>query len=181
MIIFFGPAGAGKSVQGQLLAERRDWHWISSGQILRDTKNKEILKSLKEGELVVDDKVDQLIIEALNDISDDDKVVIDGFPREIEQAYWLMDNYSTNGKSIDLIIVLDVPKEELLKRLQIRNRADDTFESINERLRIYNAELDPMLDYFHKKGVQIIHIDGLGTIDQVHNKIITELEKCNIL
>ena len=180
MVIFFGPAGSGKSVQGKLLAERQGWHWISSGQILRDSQDKEILKTQNDGDLVSNTEVNQTIVEALNHFPPNN-VIIDGFPRQLEQAKWLTKNYSNNKSSIDLIVVFDVPKDELLKRLQLRGRADDTPDGISERLRIYDKEITPMLDYFRENGVNIIHIDGLGTIDQVHNKIVEELSKCNIL
>ena len=181
MVIFFGPAGSGKSVQGQLLAERKGWHWVSSGQILRDTHDKEILKAQNDGVLVLDDKVNQAIKKALSQFSSDDNLVIDGYPKHLEQAKWLMKNYSKVKRPIDLIVVFDVPKDELLKRMHLRSRADDTPDSINERLRIYYKEVASMLDYFKKEGVDIIHINGLGTIDQVHNKIVEEITKCNIL
>ena len=66
MIVFFGPAGAGKSVQGQILAARFGWRWLSAGQLLRDSKDIEVLKQMRTGNLVTTETVNRLMGEALN-------------------------------------------------------------------------------------------------------------------
>lgn len=181
MIIFFGPSGAGKSVQGQILAARKSWRWLSMSQLLRDTGDVELYKTMQEGELVRNDKVDKIISDALSRVSDIDNVVFDGFPRKLEQARWLIDSQPLHAKSIDLVIVLEVPKLELTRRLTLRGRIDDTPEIINERLNTYTTEIDPILNYFIEQGIKIVHIDGLGTVDQVHDRIIKELNLCKLI
>ena len=175
MILFFGPAGAGKSVQGQFLAARQGWRWLSAGQLLRDTRDGEVLKSQHEGKLVDSEKVNQIIAEALNRASNIDKVILDGYPRKLEQAKWLVDSRPQHSRSIGLIVVLEVPRDELMKRLELRGRIDDTPEVIDDRLRIYRHEIYPILDYFTEQGINIAHIDGSGTPGQVHDKVMKEL------
>ena len=71
MIVFFGPAGAGKSVQGQMLAARNGWRWLSAGQLLRDTRDPELFAQMRTGGLVDPEKVNKLIGEALDRAKDD--------------------------------------------------------------------------------------------------------------
>lgn len=180
MIIFFGPAGAGKSVQGQLLAARNGWRWLSAGQLLRDTRDMELLKKMQSGKLVDPETVNQLISDALKRSKNIDRVILDGFPRQLAQAEWLIDNQSDHERLVALVIVLEVPKSELMKRLEVRGRVDDVPDIIDERLKIYRTEMYPVLSYLTEKGVNIVHIDGNGSVGQVHDKITEELEAHNL-
>lgn len=176
MIIFFGPAGAGKSVQGQLLSARHGWRWLSAGQLLRDSKDPELLTVMSTGKLVPSEVTNRLMGDAIARSKDIDHLILDGYPREMAQAEWLIDNKTHHGRDIALVVVLEVPKSELLKRLAIRGRADDVPEVIDERLRIYRKEMYPILSYFTEQGVNIAHIDGVGTVGQVHDRIVEEIE-----
>lgn len=180
MIVFFGPAGAGKSVQGQMLAARHGWRWLSAGQLLRDTHDIELIKEMQTGGLVNPARVNTLMGEALSRAQNIDRVIIDGFPRQLTQAQWLIESQPTHRRSIGLVIVLEVPRSELLKRLEVRGRADDTPEAIDERLKIYRTEMYPILSYFTEKNVNIVHIDGTGTVGQVHDRIVEELVACKL-
>lgn len=176
MIIFFGPAGAGKSVQGQLLSARHGWRWLSAGQLLRDSKDAELLNIMSTGQLVPSDITNRLMGDAIVKAKDISHLILDGYPREMTQAQWLVENKTHHGRDIALVVVLEVPKSELLKRLAIRGRADDTPEVIDERLRIYRQEMYPILSYFTEQNVNIVHIDGVGTVGQVHDRIVEEIE-----
>lgn len=180
MIIIFGPAGSGKSVQGQILAARQGWRWLSSGQLLRDSHDPELLQTMQSGVLVAPDKVNKIVGEALIRAVDIDKVVLDGFPRMIEQAHWLVENRSFHGRSISLVVVLEVTPEEISKRLKLRGRIDDNIEAIDERLKIYGQEINPILDYFKEQSINIVHINGIGSVGQVHDRIMEEVEKCKV-
>ncbi len=180
MIVFFGPAGAGKSVQGQILAARHGWRWLSAGQLLRDTHDLALLQEMQTGQLISSERVNQLMGDALTRAANINRVVLDGYPRELSQAKWLLENQSKYQRSIGLVVVLEVPRGELLKRLEVRGRADDTPETIDERLKIYRTEIYPILSYFTEQGVNIAHIDGTGTVGQVHDRIMEELEACKL-
>lgn len=181
MIVFFGPAGAGKSVQGQILAARQGWRWLSAGQLLRDTRDVELLKLMQTGALVPGEKINEIMSDALRRAKDIDRLILDGFPRELPQAQWLVNAQAEHARAIDLVIVLEVPKSELLKRLEVRGRLDDTPEAIDERLRIYRTEMYPILSYFTDQGINIVHIDGTGTVGQIHDRIMEELEACKLV
>lgn len=176
MIVFFGPAGAGKSVQGQMLAARQGWRWLSAGQLLRDTHDIEIIKEMQTGKLVNPETVNKLMGEALKRATNIDRVILDGFPRQLSQAKWLVEMEPEHQRSIQLVIVLEVPRGELLKRIEVRGRIDDTPEAVDERLKIYRTEMYPILSYFTEQGISIAHIDGTGTVGQVHDRIMEELQ-----
>lgn len=180
MIIFFGPAGSGKSVQGQLLAARNGWRWLSSGQLLRDTHDMELIREMQTGKLVSPDKVSDLMVDALKRAKNIDRVILDGFPRQLSQAKRLIETHPEHERSIALVIVLEVPKSELLKRIEVRGRLDDTPDAVDERLKIYRTEIYPILTYLTEQGVHIAHIDGTGTVGQVHDRITEELEACKL-
>jgi adenylate kinase len=176
MIVFFGPAGAGKSVQGQMLAARNGWRWLSAGQLLRDTHDFELIKQMQSGQLVDSEQVNRLMSEAIRRSHNVDNVILDGYPREMSQAKWLVENRTHHGRDIKLVVVLEVPKSELLKRLEVRGRVDDTPDAIDERLKIYRTEMYPILSYMTEQEINIVHIDGVGTVGQVHDRIMEELQ-----
>ncbi|HSW81379.1 MAG TPA: nucleoside monophosphate kinase, partial [Candidatus Saccharimonas sp.] len=151
---------------------------LSAGQLLRDTHNPELLKEMSTGKLVDNDTANKVMLDALNRSKNIDHVIVDGFPRELSQAKWLLDAEPEHERSIKKVVVLEVPKEELIRRLTVRGRADDTAEAIEERLHIYRTKIYPILAYFNERHISIAHIDGTGTVGQVHDRIVAELSEC---
>lgn len=176
MIVFFGPAGAGKSVQGQILAARMGWRWLSAGQILRDTHDSEIIEIMRAGKLLPHEQITQIMGDAISKAGDIDRVILDGFPREFPQAEWLVDSKTHHGRDIGLVVVLEVPREELLRRLAIRGRVDDTPEAIDRRLAIHRQEMYPILRLFSDRHIPVVHIDGVGGVGEIHDRIYAELQ-----
>lgn len=181
MIIFFGPAGAGKSVQGQILAARHGWRWLSAGQLLRDSRDPKIIEQMRSGGLVRVEYINSIMSEAIKRAKDIDKVILDGFPRQLEQAQWLVEGDIEHKRDINLAVVLEVPRAELEKRLKLRGRIDDTPDAIEERLNIYRLEIYPILSYLTAQKVKISHIDGTGTVGQVHDRIESELSALKLI
>jgi adenylate kinase len=172
MIIFFGPAGSGKSLQGQLVARKFGWKWLSVGQVLRDAG--EFGDILKSGDLVENEKVVQLMEAAIEKVEAEGmNAILDGYPRDITQAEWIMSNSISR---INGAIVLDVPREELLHRIAVRSRADDTPEAIEKRLSIYEQNICSILPLFEKANVKVTTINGLGSVDEVTSRIVDELK-----
>ena len=180
MIIFFGKAGAGKSIQGQMLSARHGWRWLSAGQLLRDTHDEEVHKIMARGELVPSEVTYRLVSEAVNAADDVDHVVLDGFPRELEQTEWLLASENPISRDVKLVVVIDVSNEEIMRRLVIRGRFEDKPEIIHRRLEIYDQEMQPILDSFKNHGIKVVSVNGEGTVGEVHDRIQVELEKCNI-
>ena len=171
MIILFGPAGSGKSTQGRTLADRYGWKWLSVGQVLRDTgKYDEILK---RGELVDDETVVKLMNEQLEQADAEGmKVMLDGYPRDLKQTeLMLADEESLFFDKIDAAIVLEVPEEELWKRIEARGRADDTEEVLKTRFAIYEQNICSILPLLEQQNVPILKIDGVGDYDEVTERL----------
>jgi adenylate kinase len=179
MILLFGPTGAGKSMQGQMLAVRQGWKWLSTGQMLRDSDDPEVINVLKSGELVSDELTYEVFDQAIQDAKAKNysRTIVDGFPRTKEQAEWLADYMEHNGEGIDLVIALEVPESEIMKRLAKRGRMEDTPETIARRMNIYRQKMYPVLSIFAEDGVKIVHLDGTGTAGEVHDKIYDEVSK----
>ncbi len=177
MIILMGLAGSGKSTQGQLLAEATGRVWLSAGQLLRDTDDPEIKAIQERGELVPNEVTFRLMTQGmLEAVRAGKDVVIDGFPRDVKQAEWLADNLASVMK---LVIVIEVPKEELVQRLLLRGRADDTREAIEERFRIVEQNIYTVCEVLKAKGIEIRKVDGSGTVEEVFERIkavVTEVE-----
>lgn len=187
MIIMFGSAGSGKSIQGQLLAARHGWRWLASGQIFRDLVDDEAMSYIKKGELVPDEITNRIVFRALDrayDRGDIAHVILDGYPRTIEQAKALIDHEKqrNDGSGVSMCIVLEVPRDEALKRLTQRGREeDDQLDAIERRLQIYRSEIYPLLNFFNELGVPIVHVDGVGSVGEVHDRIESEIVSYNIV
>ncbi len=181
MIIFFGPAGSGKSLQGQILAARQNWEWLSSGQILRDSNDTELHEIMRTGKLVINEKMEQIVGEALDKVGDKNKLILDGFPRQIDQAKWMIEKGLIHGDSKDTIVIVEVPEDALIKRFAGRGRADDTPESIEQRLKTYRQESSKIFEYFSSKNIKVIRIDGSGKVGEIHDNLMEELGACKLV
>lgn len=181
MIILFGAPGTGKSLQGQILAARYGWRWLSVGQMLRDLKDPKAKKQMEKGELVDDNFTNQVVARALASADDIDHVILDGYPRELVQAKWLVENQPHIGRSIELVMVLDVPVGEILKRLKLRGRPDDDPKPARERQEIYESNSRAVTQYFEEQNIPVVHVSGSGTVADVMNRIESELKAWQLL
>lgn len=181
MILIFGAPGSGKSMQGQFLAARNNWRWLSAGQLLRDQKDPELVEKMQKGELVESDRINNIIRDALQNAKDIDKLILDGFPRSIEQANFLIEMSEKIKRSIKAVIVLNADKQEIMRRLALRGRLDDAKETIEARFAQYDFVMHPIIDYFKNQNFEVIDIDGNGTVGQVHDRVMSELEKRKIV
>ena len=178
VILFVGPPGSGKSVQGQLLAARHDWRWMSAGQLLRDTHNTALMEKINMGALADDKVVNQVIADALHRSRDVEHIIMDGYPRHVDQAKWLIDELPRHERSIQAVVKLNVSAAEIARRLKIRGRLDDTPEVISRRMKDYHHETEPVLDYYKSLGIEIADVDGEGSVGTVHDRIEEVVAKC---
>lgn len=181
MILMFGPTGAGKSMQGQMLAVRQGWKWLSTGEMLRQSTDPAVIDKLKAGELISDELTyvvfDSAIQEAIS--AKFPNTIVDGFPRTKEQAEWLGKYLEAIHQAIDVVVVLEVPENEIMQRLAMRGRMEDTPETIAKRMTIYRQKMYPVLGILAEKGVRIVHLDGVGSAGEVHDRIYAEvMEAC---
>lgn len=178
MILFFGPPGSGKTVQGQLLVERNGWQWLSTGELFRKSQDPEVLERLATGELIDDALTNRVLHDALSAIDSKIKVILDGYPRNPDQAEWLNVHLPEHGREISCVVVFEVEHGELVRRLQGRGRAEDAVDVIEKRLAIYRDKTKPVLDFYASHEVPVIRIDGMGAIEDIHERIHDAVQAC---
>ena len=170
MIILFGPAGSGKSTQGRTLADLYGWRWLSVGQVLRDSG--EFDEIMKEGALVDDATVVRLMDKQIDFAEAEGmEIVLDGYPRDKKQTEIMLAEGSSFFDKIDGAVVLKVPVDELWSRIELRGRADDTKEALEQRFAIYEQNIDSILSLLKSKNIPIFDIDGVGEYDVVTERI----------
>jgi adenylate kinase len=181
MILFFGPPGSGKSVQGQLLVERNGWKWLSTGQLFRESTDPKVLERMATGELISDEMTNQVLDDALRQIKDSVHIVLDGYPRNTNQAQWLIDHLPEHGREIVAIVVFEVSAEELVKRLAGRGRVEDTVDVIKRRIEIYEEQTHPVIAFYEAHNVPVAKIDGHGDVTEVHERVQTAAKEKQLI
>ena len=106
-------------------------------------------------------------------------MILDGYPRDQWQADWIVEN--GDEKYLDGAIILDVDHDELWRRLTERGRADDTREAIEKRWSIFEQTIYSMTETLEKHGVKVVHIDGVGTVEEITERIENVLREWNII
>ncbi len=181
-LVFIGPPGAGKGTQAERLIETYAMAHLSTGDMLRAARDaqtevgKEAEKYMSAGELVPDDTIIRIIRERLEEADCQKGYLLDGYPRTIAQAEALDGMLAEKGTPLDVVLELDVPEEELFKRLAGRGRKDDTPEVIRQRLVAYREQTQPLLDYYREKGL-LKSINGLGTIEEIFDRAKSVLDE----
>ncbi len=217
-LILLGCPGAGKGTQAKFITEKYHIPQISTGEILRaaiqqgSALGKQVKEIVDSGRLVPDEIVIQLVKDRIKQPDCHNGFLLDGFPRTVDQAEALH-----RQTSIDYVIDIDVPEEEVLTRLTGRRihpasgriyhllyhppqvegrddvtgepliqRTDDSEETVRKRLAVYQAQTSPLRDYYiHFKGgkdhrPKYIKIEGTGSVDEIKNRIFSELDKVRV-
>lgn len=179
-IALFGPPGAGKGTQSELLVQKYNLYYISTGDLLRKEMagktrlGQEAESIIASGGLVPDEIIVQIIEKTITENTGSSGFLFDGFPRTYIQAYILEGLMIKLNTSLNCLISLHVPEEESVKRLLNRGlssgRSDDTEQVIRNRLKEYNEKTLPVLQFYREKGIYR-EIDGTAKIETVHEEI----------
>lgn len=184
-IFMVGPQGSGKGTQGKVLAEKLGYFYWEMGEILREEAKKDTpfgrkVKSLIDaGHLLEDDELYRVLNSELPEVIKHQRILFDGVPRRVGQGAYLIHYLTQNGFTQFATVVIDVPKDESIKRLLERAhhefRTDDTPEKIAYRLDLYDRETKPVIKFLQGIG-DLFSIDGVGSIEEVTQRINSALK-----
>jgi adenylate kinase len=181
-IVFIGPPGAGKGTQAERLVQKYEMAHLSTGDMLRAARDaqtevgRKADEYMSRGQLVPDEIIVAIIAAQLKQPDCRQGYLLDGFPRTIAQAEALDGMLAECCTPLEAVLELDVPEEELFRRLAGRGRADDTPEVIRQRLVAYRKQTQPLLNYYGCRGL-LRSIDGLGTVDEIFARACAALDQ----
>ncbi len=181
-LLMLAPPGAGKGTQGTALAAYWGIEHISSGDLLRaelatgSSLGRRAQRFLDAGDLVPDDVLEELLIDHVNAAAKKGGYVLDGFPRTVAQADAAQKMAARRGIGLEAVVFLQVPEDELVRRLLARSRgADDTEATIRHRLEVYHRETEPLVARFRAR--QLLHeVDGSLPPSEVTAAIVKAVE-----
>lgn len=188
-LLLIGPPGAGKGTQAVRLAEFYGVPAISTGDIFRsNVKNEtELGKQAKAfmdaGDNVPDSLTNALIRDRLAEADAADGFLLDGYPRTTDQVRELDEYLAGHGQALDVVIELiadpDVVVERLRKRALEQGRSDDDESVVRHRLEVYREQTEPLVDIYGSRGL-LAAVDGLGSVDEVTDRITTAIAERGI-
>ena len=179
-IIIFGPPGAGKGTQSNLIVKKFKLYQLSTGELLRrEIENctdlgKRIYSIINKGNLVSDEIVGNLIEKYISDENYKNRLIFDGYPRNLNQAKYLNILLEKYDQKIDIVLKLsvglDLIKERILKRKNLEKRTDDKEDIAIKRYENYESSIRPVVD-FYKQSNLIKEINGEASITKISDEI----------
>ncbi len=179
-LLLFGPPGSGKGTQSSTLGQRLAIPAISTGDMLRQAVTsgselgRKVETTLATGGLVDDGTMAELVGDRLARADARLGFILDGYPRTLAQATTLDSMLNGRAESLDAALFLEVPEDELVRRLSGRQRADDSEEVVRERLRVYGEKTRPLVEHYGRQGL-LRRIDGNRPVSEVTAAILAAL------
>lgn len=183
-IILAGPPGCGKGTQARIIAKGMRWKHISTGDILRDSDDKEIKKLMKTGNLLPDDLVGKELLDYLKKLtkhSDPKGYIFDGYPRNLQQKTIFDEICRINNIALEFVFFLNVPEKILKERIKERGKSSGRSDDKNEkafqiRMEEYNEQTLPMIESM-RNGGNFLEISGEKKLDDVTKLIFNKLNE----
>ncbi|RKQ36917.1 adenylate kinase [Kocuria tytonis] len=185
-MLIIGPPGAGKGTQAARICERLEVPAISTGDIFRANikdrteLGREAQRYTDAGNLVPDSVTNSMVRDRLSQDDVLNGFLLDGYPRTVAQVEELDRILEANGVALDVVLLLTADNDELVSRLlgraQEQGRTDDTEDVIRHRLDVYDEQTAPVVGVYEDRGI-VVRVDGLGSIDQVTERIMAALPR----
>jgi adenylate kinase len=205
-LILLGPPGAGKGTQAERLQEDFPIAYVATGDMLRQAVSdetdlgREAKEYMDRGDLVPDDVITGVILDAVTGGDSEDGFLLDGFPRTVAQAESLDEGLSRHGRSLTAVLLIDVPEEEVVRRLSgrrvspkgrvyhvefnppkqegvcdvdgspLKQREDDREETVRKRMEVYREQTAPLIDLYDERGL-LHRFDGTRSPTEVHDHL----------
>ena len=184
-LVIFGPPGAGKGTQSSFITKKFKLHQLSTGELLRkEIKNNttlglKISSIINSGDLVSDNIVSELIKKFISNPVYKNRIVFDGYPRNLSQAKNLDNLLKENNQKIDLVLKLSVSLETIKKRIierkNLEKRTDDSEEIAIKRYDTYEKNSKPVIDFYEQSGLLKV-VNGEGSISEINSEISALIE-----
>jgi adenylate kinase len=177
VILLMGIAGSGKGTQGTMLADARGYHLISMGEVLRMYVTGEQRERMLKGELLDDEEIIKIVDQVLKSLPDDEEVILDGFPRTIPQAKWLLEQAEKGRFNLKKAFHLVASRDAVKRRLLGRARIDDVDSAIEERFNEYERSTAPILGWLRQNGVEVVEVNAERPVEAVNDDLVRELDE----
>jgi adenylate kinase len=177
VILMMGIAGSGKGTQSKLLADRHGFHLITTGDVLRMYVTGKQRERMLAGELLDDDEIIKIIDKVLTSIANGTDMLMDGFPRTIYQAEWLVKQAEQGRFPLKMAFHLVATRQAVKDRLLDRARQDDVDGAIEKRFEEYERSTVPLLNWLKDHGVKVIDIDAERPVEEVYADLDSHLAK----
>ena len=207
-IVLFGKPGAGKGTQAPRIAEALGVPTLATGNVLRDAvrastpMGREAKAFMDRGDLVPDDVILGIVREELAKPQYSRGVVLDGVVRTVPQAEGLAAMLKSLGRSVDAVVSLEVPDEEIVRRMSSRTvctgcqtpysdrkpgdtcakcggtlarRSDDEPEAVRNRLKVFQSQTAPVFDWYRRAGARLVVVDAAGSVNDVTQRVMHAL------
>lgn len=177
MILLMGIAGSGKGTQGKMLADQHGFHLISMGDVIRMYVTGEQRERMLAGGLLDDQEVIAIVDQVLRSLHDQEEVILDGFPRTVPQAEWLLAQSRAGRFQLQTAIHLVASREAVKERLIGRARIDDNEEAIEKRFDEYERSTAPILEWLEGHGVHVLNINAERPVEIINQELVDHIKK----
>jgi adenylate kinase len=172
-----GIAGSGKGTQGKMLADQRGFHLISMGDVVRMYVTGTQRQRMLSGGLLDDDEIIKIVERVLASLPDNEEVLLDGFPRTIPQAEWLLKQVKAGQFKLTTAFHLVASHDAVKRRLMNRGRIDDVEAAIEERFNEYKRSTEPLLSWLSDHGVKVVNVDAERPPEVINAELVDYLSK----